>query len=126
MIGGAAGVTKGASHGIGHMLGGSANVPHGYTSCVMLPSVLKWNASVNSDQQAVVSETLGRTGEPAAEAVGELIAGLGMPTRLRDVDIRKDQLQAIAEASMYDRWIPTNPRQIIDPAQVVEILEMAW
>ena len=126
MIGGAAGVTKGASHGIGHMLGGSANVPHGYTSCVMLPSVLKWNASVNSDQQAVVSETLGRTGEPAAEAVGELIARLGMPTRLRDVDIRKDQLQAIAEASMYDRWIPTNPRQITDPAQVVEILEMAW
>lgn len=126
MIGGAAGVTKGASHGIGHMLGGTANVPHGYTSCVMLPSVLRWNASVNGDQQAVVSETLGRTGEPAAQAVGDLIAGLGMPTRLQDVEVRKDQFQAIAEASMHDRWIPTNPRKITDPAQVVEILEMAW
>ena len=126
MIGGAAGVTKGASHGIGHMLGGTANVPHGYTSCVMLPSVLSWNESVNGDQQAVVSETLGRAGEPAAQAVGDLIAGLGMPTRLQDVDVRKDQFQAIAEASMHDRWIRTNPRKIIDPAQVIEILEMAW
>jgi maleylacetate reductase len=126
MIGGAAGVAKGASHGIGHMLGGSANVPHGYTSCVMLPSVLKWNAPVNSNQQAVVSETLGRTGESAAQSVGDLIARLGMPSRLQDVDVQKDQFQAIAEASMHDRWIPTNPRKITDPAQVVEILEMAW
>jgi len=101
-------------------------VPHGYTSCVMLPSVLSWNASVNGEQQAVVSETLGRTGEPAAQAVGDLIAELGMPTRLQDVDVRKDQFQVIAEASMHDRWIPTNPRKITDPAQVIEILEMAW
>ena len=38
------GVTKGASHGIGHVLGGTAGVPHGYTSCVMLPPVLRFNA----------------------------------------------------------------------------------
>ena len=31
------GVVMGASHGIGHVLGGTADVPHGYTSCVMLP-----------------------------------------------------------------------------------------
>ena len=92
----------------------------------MLPSVLSWNEPVNGDQQAVVSETLGRTGEPAAQVVGDLIAELGMPTRLKDVDVRKDQFQSIAEASMHDRWIRTNPRKIIDPAQVIEILEMAW
>ena len=126
MIGGAAGVTKGASYGIGHMLGGTANVPHGYTSCVMLPSVLSWNESVNGDQQAFVSETLGRTGVPAAQAVGDLIEGLSMPTRLQDVDVRKDQFQAIAKASMHYRWIRTNPRKITDPARIVEILEMAW
>jgi maleylacetate reductase len=32
-------VQKGASHGIGHVLGGTAHVPHGYTSCIMLPHV---------------------------------------------------------------------------------------
>ncbi len=126
MIGGAAGVTKGASHGIGHMLGGTAGVPHGYTSCVMLPSVLAWNRAVNADRQAVVSEALDRPLDTAAEVVGELIAGLAMPTRLRDVDVRRDQFQAIAEAAMHDRWIKTNPRKIEGPAQIVEILEMAW
>ena len=92
-------IAKGASHGIGHMLGGTANVPHGYTSCVMLPSVLSWNGSVNGDQQAVVSETLGRTGEPAAQAVRDLIDGLAMPTRLQDVDVRKDQFSIVPSFS---------------------------
>ena len=79
MIGSQTGVPKGASHGIGHVLGGTAHVPHGYTSCVMLPHVLRFNAPVNADRQALVSEALGRPGEPAAEVVAALIAGLGLP-----------------------------------------------
>lgn len=126
MAGVAAGVSKGASHAIGHMLGGTADVPHGYTSCVMLPNVLRWNREINGDQQALVSEALGRPGEDAADVVAELIAGLGLPGRLRDVGVTKDQFQEIADASMHDRWIPTNPRPIDEPAQVIEILEMAW
>ena len=47
------GVTKGASHGIGHVLGGTAGVPHGYTSCVMLPHVLRFNEPVNAERQAL-------------------------------------------------------------------------
>ena len=69
MIGSQTGVPKGASHGIGHVLGGTAHVPHGYTSCVMLPHVLRFNAPVNADRQALVSEALGRPGEPAADVV---------------------------------------------------------
>ena len=126
MAGVAAGVSKGASHAIGHMLGGTADVPHGYTSCVMLPNVLRWNRAINGDQQAMVSEALGRPGEDAADVVAALIDGLGLPRRLRDVGVTKDQFQEIAEASMHDRWIPTNPRRIEEPAQVIEILEMAW
>ena len=80
MIGSQTGVPKGASHGIGHVLGGTAHVPHGYTSCVMLPHVLRFNAPVNADRQALVSEALGRPGEPAADVVAALIAGLGLPT----------------------------------------------
>jgi hypothetical protein len=36
----------GASHGIGHVLGGTCDVPHRYTTCVMLPSVLRYDESV--------------------------------------------------------------------------------
>src|SRR5690606_29948920 len=43
MAGRQGGVEMGASHAIGHVLGGSFGVPHGYTSCVMLPHVLRYN-----------------------------------------------------------------------------------
>ena len=45
MVGIVSGTRLGASHAIGHILGGSANVPHGHTSCVMLPYVLDFNAT---------------------------------------------------------------------------------
>jgi maleylacetate reductase len=126
MVGTQTGVSKGASHGIGHVLGGSAGVPHGYTSCVMLPHVLRFNASVNADKQALVSEALGRPREAAADAVAALIAGLGLPARLRDVGVREDQLDLIAENSMHDRWVHTNPRKIDGPAVVRSLLDAAW
>jgi maleylacetate reductase len=126
MVGSQTGVSKGASHGIGHVLGGTAHVPHGYTSCVMLPHVLRFNHEVNADKQARVSEALGRPGDAAADAVGALIAGLGLPTRLRDVGVGEDQLDLIAANSMHDRWIHTNPRKIEGPAVIRQLLDAAW
>jgi maleylacetate reductase len=126
MVGSQTGVSKGASHGIGHVLGGTAGVPHGYTSCVMLPHVLRYNHTVNAGKQARVSEALGRTDEPAAEVVAELISGLGLPTRLRDVGVKPEQLDLIAEGSMHDRWVHTNPRKIDGPAVIRTLLDAAW
>ena len=126
MNGALAGVTKGASHGIGHVLGGTANVPHGHTSCVMLPNVLRYNLPVNADQQAQVSAALGRDGAAAADVLRDLIAGLDQPTTLRSVGVTADQLDVIARNAMHDRWIHTNPRPIAGPAEVREILDMAW
>ncbi len=126
MVGSQTGVPKGASHGIGHVLGGTAHVPHGYTSCVMLPHVLRFNAPANAHRQALVSEALGRPGEAAADVVTGLIAGLGLPGRLRDVGVKPEQLDRIAELSMHDRWIHTNPRKIDGPRVVRELLDAAW
>jgi maleylacetate reductase len=120
------GVTKGASHGIGHVLGGTAGVPHGYTSCVMLPPVLRFNEQVNAERQALVSEALGRPGENAGDVVAELVASLGLPGRLRDVDVKQAQFDRIAEESMHDRWVHTNPRPIAGPQTVRALLDAAW
>ncbi|TXL77712.1 iron-containing alcohol dehydrogenase [Vineibacter terrae] len=125
VVGSQAGVDKGASHAIGHILGGTAGVPHGYTSCVMLPFVMKWNKPVNADRQAVISEALGRPGADAGDALHELIAGLGLPRSLRDVGVGEDQFDLLAENTMHDRWIYTNPRKIRGPADIKEILRMA-
>jgi maleylacetate reductase len=126
MVGSQTGVSKGASHGIGHVLGGTADVPHGYTSCVMLPHVLRFNQSANADKQARVSEALGRPDEPAADVIAGLISALGLPTRLRDVGVKPEQLDVIAEGSMHDRWIHTNPRKIDGPAVIRTLLDAAW
>jgi maleylacetate reductase len=126
MIGSQTGVPKGASHGIGHVLGGTAHVPHGYTSCVMLPHVLRFNHAVNPGRQALVSEALGDKDAPAADLVAGLVADLGLPSRLRDVGVKEDQLDLIAELSMHDRWIHTNARKIDGPPVVREILDAAW
>jgi maleylacetate reductase len=120
------GVNKGASHGIGHVLGGTANVPHGYTSCVMLPHVLRFNEPVNSERQKWVSEALGRPNETAGDAVAALIASLGLPGRLRDVGVKPEQLDEIATGSMHDRWVHTNPRKIDGPETVRMLLDAAW
>jgi maleylacetate reductase len=126
MVGSQTAVSKGASHGIGHVLGGTAGVPHGYTSCVMLPHVLRFNHPVNGEKQARVSEALGRPSEAAADVVASLIAGLGLPTRLRDVGVKPEHLDVIAENSMHDRWVHTNPRKIDGPAVIRTLLDDAW
>ncbi|HEY4174441.1 MAG TPA: iron-containing alcohol dehydrogenase, partial [Rhodopila sp.] len=120
------GVPMGASHGIGHVLGGTANVPHGYTSCVMLPHVLRFNVTVNAERQKWVSEALGRPGESAGDAVAALIAGLGLPGTLRDVGVKPEQLDPVAVGSMHDRWVHTNPRKIDGPPAVRALLDAAW
>jgi len=126
IIGSSAGVQKGASHGIGHVLGGTAGVPHGYTSCVMLPHVLRFNQSVNEAQQRLVSEALGDPHKPACDVVSELVAQLGLPSTLREVGVQPEMLDLIAKHSMHDRLIHSNPRKIQGPEDVRRILDAAW
>jgi maleylacetate reductase len=119
-------VDWGASHGIGHQLGAVANVPHGYCSCIMLPSVLRWNRSVNADQQGVVAQALGAKDDDAATAVAKLVNDLGLPNRLRDVGVKREHYDAIATGAMQNLFVRSNPRPVSDPAQVREILDLAW
>jgi maleylacetate reductase len=119
------GIPMGASHGIGYVLGAVYDVPHGYTSCVMLPSVMRWNKPANATRQALVSEAMGQPGKDAADVLDDFIRGLGMPRNLQDVRIGPEHFDRIAEQAMATPWIPRNPRQIDGPAQVREILLLA-
>lgn len=120
------GVGSGASHGIGYALGATFGVPHGHTSCVMLPAVLQWNSVVNADRQRALSEAMGAPGRPASELVKQLIAGLDQPTSLRDVGITRDRLDEIATRALGYKPVRINPRPIKTAADVREILEIAW
>jgi maleylacetate reductase len=126
MVGIVTGTRLGASHAIGHILGGTANVPHGYTSCVMLPYVLAFNETVNADRQREVSAALGASGERAAHVLDGVIRGLGMPRTLREVGIKEAALSQLAENCMLDDWTFSNPRSINTPDEVMQILRMAY
>ncbi|MGX1167241.1 maleylacetate reductase [Bradyrhizobium sp. USDA 372] len=121
----AAGVPMGASHGIGYVLGGAFDVPHGYTSCVMLPAVMRWNARDNAERQTIVAAAMGYPGRDAADVLDAFIRSLGMPRSLGDVRIAPEHFDAIAEAAMRTNWIPRNPRKISGPADLREILLLA-
>ena len=121
----AGGIPMGASHGIGYVLGAVFDVPHGHTSCIMLPSVMRWNKAANADRQKLVAAAMGHPGEDAGDVLDTFISGLGMPRSLSAVNIGPEHFERIAEQAMGTAWIPRNPRRIDSPAQVREILELA-
>jgi alcohol dehydrogenase class IV len=121
----AAGVPMGASHGIGYVLGAVFDVPHGHTSCIMLPWVMRWNKSANADRQALIANAMGHPGKDAGDVLDDFIRGLGMPRSLGEVKIGKEHFDRIAAQAMGTPWVPRNPRKIDGPAQVKEILELA-
>ena len=120
-----AGVPMGASHGIGYVLGGGFGVPHGYTSCVMLPAVMRWNKPANAGRQAMVASAMGQANKDAADVLDAFIRGLGMPRSLREIKVAPEHFDQIAKQAMNTPWVPRNPRRIEGPAQVREILELA-
>jgi maleylacetate reductase len=121
----ASGVPMGASHGIGYVLGAAFDVPHGHTSCIMLPAVMRWNKPVNAERQALVAAAMGHPREEAGDVLDAFIAGLGMPRSLGAVQIDSRNFARIAEEAMATPWVPRNPRPISGPAQVRDILELA-
>ncbi len=131
-------VPMGGSHGIGHQLG-PLGVGHGETSCIMLPSVCKFNAKVNSDRQKKVAEILWGDKEvekllgewkvdrqaDLGDLLSAIIGELGMPRSLKDVGVGKEKLEGLAENSLKDPWCKTNPIPLEEKEQIMDILEMA-
>lgn len=120
-----AGVPMGASHAIGHVLGGTCDVPHGYTSCVMSPFVQAFNLPVNAHRQKRISTCLGSADRPASELLDELIRGLGMPRSLKEVGVTEKNFDLISEYTLEDMWGRTNPRPIKTANDVMQILHTA-
>ena len=127
MAGIAAGVRSNLSHAIAHSMGSLCDVPHGHTTGLLLPSTLRWIGDVLGDERRrMICEAMGATGVDAAGAVAGLVARLGMPSRLRDVGVREQDLSVIAERTLHDPLTANCIRKVESAAQVREVLEMAW
>ena len=119
-------VSHGASHGIGYVLSSYCGVPHGQTSCVMLPAVLEWNKTEFRERQASIAKAMGQPELSAGSAVRTLIEGLGLPSTLQQVGVEEEQLDEIANRAIKHPVVRKNPRKLETKDQVREILNLAW
>ena len=115
----------GASHGIGYLLGTMHGVPHGYTSCLTLPAVLRWNEPVTGELQKDIAAALGGPGESASDVLTALLDALGLPHRLGDVGIAADQIPAIAARAAEHPVVKGKPRPVRDAHDAAAILQLA-
>jgi len=132
---GLANVNLGLSHGIGHQLGARNDVPHGVTSCVMMPPTMAFNAEHVGTRQGWIASLMGRDVRdlpPAAAAaegraaVAQLVHDLELPWRLRDVGVAREDFAAIARDALEDLVVATNPRPVTSTAEVIALLESAY
>jgi maleylacetate reductase len=132
-------VAMGLHHGLCHVLGGTAGVPHGIANAIVLPHALRFNLDATAPQLSRAAEAMGvpvegrRTKDGGAEAAGEevidrihsLIGGMNLPQRLRDVGVQKTDLPHLAELALESKAVRQNPKHA-DVAQVGELLLAAW
>jgi alcohol dehydrogenase class IV len=126
------GVQKGLCQVIGWQLG-AYGVAHGHTACVMLPHVMRFNLPETIQPQATLGRALGcpsNSDESAAEyaitSIEKLTSELDLPKRLRDVDIKSEDLATIAEKVSRSPNIIYNPIPVRDPEIILEVLQKAW
>ena len=132
---GAPNFSMGLSHAIGHIIGVHYSVGHGYTSCVTQPYVMEFNRPVSAAKQALLARSAGldtrgmsdeAAAEAAASAVDDFIMGMGMPHRLRELEIPEEDLPKIAELVLTDGGTRSNPISITSAEQVMEVLTAAF
>lgn len=73
---------RGLSHMLGKRIGSRHGIPHGATSCLLLPHVLRFFASRRPEPLERIAAALGAspvTAAAAADAVQALVAELGLP-----------------------------------------------
>jgi alcohol dehydrogenase class IV len=95
----------GISHAMGHQIGPTWNVPHGYTSCITLPTSMRFMANVAPQRFGPIAEGLGipfdaRSPQVSAIAcadrIREFVAQFDVPHSLKEAEIPHDQIQRIA------------------------------
>ena len=127
-----------AIHALAYPLGGTFNIPHGLSNSLVLPEVLKFNsynekaAKAYADLAQIVCPSSQKIGSNESEALRfaeyfyTLSNDLGLPFRLRDLDIPMSALEKLASDAMKQtRLLVNNPRSM-NRADALEIYRSAW
>ena len=130
-------VSMGLHHGLCHVLGGTANVPHGIANSIILPHAIRFNADATATQLLPAAEAMGIyldgkrpvvVVEAMAGQIFELVGQMNLPQRLRDagVPLKESDLPHLAQLAFQNRTVQNNPKPITEPAQIEALLRAAW
>jgi alcohol dehydrogenase class IV len=107
----------------------------GTVGAAMLATTMRLNQDLLAREQAQLAELLGvrrpgMTDRDAAEAAAQFVEGflksLGVPTRLRELGVRREDFRTLAEMDVREPAFGQGPNRVSDVEELVRILEMAW
>jgi len=132
-------VTMALHHGLCHILGGTAGVPHGVANSIILPHAMRFNLDATAIQLAQAAEAMGigrdksgpyisdeAAAEEVVERIYELIGRMKLPQHLRDVGVKEADLPYLAQLALQSRAVKSNPKPITDAVQIEAVLQAAW
>lgn len=110
-----------AVHALAYPLGARFHVPHGLSNALVLAAVMRFNLEAAAPLYAELADILlpygrGAVFERALALIAHLQAlpaRLGLPTRLREVGVSEEDLEALARDAMQQtRLLANNPREL--------------
>ncbi len=107
-------------HAMAHQLGGLYDMPHGVANAMLLPHVEKYNLISNPQKFADIAEFMGENiqglsvmeaAEKAIDAMFRLSTDIGIPTSLKEMGIKEEDFEYMAEMALKDGNAFSNPRK---------------
>jgi alcohol dehydrogenase class IV len=94
----------GLSHVMGKQIGARHRIPHGVTSCLLLPHVLRYRARREGDRIDSLARAggLGENAEGAAAAIGDFIQRLDLPHHLAQFALTESDIARAAQGVGHD------------------------
>ena len=121
-------------HAMAHQLGGYYNLPHGVCNAILLPYVEEFNLIGNLNRFRDLAQAMGEqidglsTGDAAAkaiQAIRTISRQVGIPSDLKQLGVKPEDFEVMAENAMKDVCCLTNPRKATK-AQIIEIYRRAY
>jgi alcohol dehydrogenase class IV len=125
----------GISHALGHQIGPMWNVPHGITSCITLPHVMRFMAGVAADRFAPIAQGFEVRFDPrsprssameCADRTARFIGKFEVPTRLRDVGVPREEISRIVGTVLEEVKRANTVGVEVRLEQLVGILDAAY
>ena len=113
----------GAVHALAYPIGGIFHVPHGLSNSLVLPHVLRFNASAAAPLYAELAEVLmpGIQGDDTSKTeafinfMEQIAIDTGIERQLREVGIKESDLRHMAQEAMKQtRLLGNNPRDVTE------------